>query len=795
MKNIFRRSVFVFAIACVALLASCNGNGQSPNQTSNQGGGGGSMNPQKPSTPDNPATQGEKITLKFDSKKIEVSSNSHLLPSGREVKAGTQIRLYASNFANDEVLNYWLINGNKKEELNSNPVLYTVNAGDAKNENGKKVIDISYEIRKKSKEKIKVTFANNIRAFINGGNVPINSGSSYEEGALFTFNADVEDGKKLETWFINDVDKKIGDRVFHYTLKISDAKGGEGSKSIEVRFKEVVAQKVVLKFDEAVFEEVEYREKGGNVGQNTEVLDGTRLTFFVKNDAEKEQIIDYITTNGAKNDSFERELGHRVHYYYTINVKDAKDEGGKPTINVGVAFKEPKKAILKFDSAIIRARVGEGPGAKEIQSGVEVKEKDMLQFEVKDSGKLANKWLLNGKEVEWDYSDKREALYIVSATDMKMENGQNVLVISAELGDVSKLIIKFQDGITCEVNAPGGHKKIVSGTEVEETQRLFFSAQKLAGKVFENWLINGKIKQKYEVRGIYYYVDRADANEQNVIEFSLSSRDALKAKLVLEKNDIRGNKKSGDEVEEGERLYFSVDSSLNGKVIDVWLINGKEFVPNPYFSEHAYDKDVEFYVSAERIEKDGAENVIKVDYRVREPKKVKLILQKDFIKAQRSGSEIHNGDEVQEGDSIRVSVEDPEKIAKKWRINGKYTSASPEYIFILGAREIITENAENVVKIDCEVRERQEIKIEYDTEKIECKNVSTSASVASGEKIKEGTLLSFKAKGVSSDKMIRWLIEGKNGNVTIPSDEAFEYRVHMEDKGSDGSIKISYTVL
>lgn len=764
MKNIVKNVFLGFVIAFVAMAFACKGNGQT----------GGGNNPINPNNPDNPVLPGERIVLEFDEAKV-VAASPVPIKSGTEVKVGQHVFLGAINFGANKVIDSWSINGVKKADYNSKREFeYTVNANDAKTENNKKVIKFSYEARDKSKEKIKVIFDNTVSASVRGDS--ISSGDSFFEGTSVSFKAQLQDGKQVESWFINDIDKKNKDNPFDYTLNIGEAKGDIGNKSITVRFTEKVAKKIVLKFDESVFKEMRYRDDRNDetIGQNTEVLDGYRLFFVLKEEVEKEKVIDYITTNGAKNDAFVRDFGHRygIGYSYEVNAKDAKDEGGKSIIDVGAIFKEAKKAILKFDSANIDAYLGTGRNPKKIQNDDEVKERDILSFRPKEgSSKIAEKWFVNGKPMENSYS--KIGYFTVSAEDMKIEDGKNILHVTAELRDVKKFTIKFADEIKCSKERDGTDI-VASGSEVKETQSLFFSAKQPSDKIFENWLVNGKIKREY-VRydwPLEYDVDKQDANSENVIEVSLSSHARAKAKLVLEKNAIKAHKEdngssspiqTGSEVMEGNELSFSVDySNFNGKIIDAWFINGEEFTPGDNENMARNKSNISFYLNTERIKKEGSENVIRVDYRLKEAKKAKLVLQKDFIKARRKGVEIANGAELSEGDELTFEVENEDKIVEDWFINGfKFNSGrevEKDVRFTLKVNQIIKEGNEDVIKIDCKVREAKEIKIEYDTNKI---TKYGPYGVDSGTKVKEGKRgVYFKTKaGILAE---RWLINGKD---------------------------------
>ena len=657
-----------------------------------------------------------------------------------------------------------------------------------------KFIKFSYETRNKSKEKIKVIFDNSIIATVRGSS--INSGISFVEGTSLSFKAQLQDGKVVESWFLNDVEQKEKGNMFEYTLNVNDAKGESGNKSITVKFSEKVAKEIVLKFDETVFAEI--RKNGETIEQNTKVLDGTQVFFVLKEDAEKEKVVDYITTNGAKNDAFERRQGpYGTIYIYDVDIKDSKDEGGKPTIIVGAIFKDVKKAILKFDSTTIMAWLGEGPGAKEIQDGVEVKENDFLQFIInKNSDKIAEKWFVNGKQIS--QAEVNVLFYVVSAEDMKMEGGKNVLHVTAELRESKKFTIKFADEITCS-EMYDGTDIVANGSEVKENQDLYFSAKQPSDKIFENWLINGMVKREYSRDNSFrYIVGKKDANSENVIEVSLSSHTRAKAKLKLLKNDIQAEKEENgsflsihteSEVMEGERLNFSVNYyNFGGNIIDVWLINGEEFVPDRDDTIYGNKSGISFYLNAERIKKEGSENIIKVDYRVKEPKKAKLILQKDFIEARGNYEKLANGAQVSEGDTLSFNLKNDDKIVKKWFVNGREFSTNSSIYFVLKENQIIKEDGIDVIKIDCEVRDAKKIKIEYDTDKIV---KDPRGGIDSGAKVKEGDTVYFKTKPNILAK--NWLVNGKHTQ-NWSDLTSFQYMVRVKDaieKGGELVVVIS----
>ena len=177
-------------------------------------------------------------------------------------------------------------------------------------------------------------------------------------------------------------------------------------------------------------------------------------------------------------------------------------------------------------------------------------------------------------------------------------------------------------------------EEIKSGKEVKEKDKLYFRMENIKGQKIEKWLVNGNIVMEYiedslEVSHFPYTVNKNDAKkvgDEFVIEIKLTYRLALRACFISENEIIYSSKvshlkgrklKTNDEIWENLNLYFSVENEelKDDLVIDKWLINGKEFIPNHDFLEHMlWNKTMlHFKLRCEHILNENNKNVVKVN--------------------------------------------------------------------------------------------------------------------------------------------------------------------------------------
>jgi len=136
-----------------------------------------------------------------------------------------------------EELEAWYINDKKQSNQTSTSFTYKVIGNDAKIDNGKSTIKISYKL----KEKVKIIFdASSMSCKIPGGwfssDVKINPGDLVLEGKDLVFTAILKNGKKVKVW------KKNGEVIlgqndkptYSYKLSLSDAVDNNGVKELRI---------------------------------------------------------------------------------------------------------------------------------------------------------------------------------------------------------------------------------------------------------------------------------------------------------------------------------------------------------------------------------------------------------------------------------------------------------------------------------------------------------------------------------------------------------------------------------
>lgn len=795
------RKLFLFcatialSLSFAIVLFGCNGNGKKP---------GGGNKPDNPNIPNNPIPNG-KVTLKFDSKKIYVVGMSGKLSgiritNGREVEVGTKIAIDITYNAlsEDEVLEGFKV-GKRNEKIGKGES-YTVTLEDSKQENGKNVIEITIEKRAKVKDKVKIIFEQNVRAVlvVHGRPQAVSSGESFEEGTEVIFEAKLSKDKSLDSWFINDAPKASSsqnDRL-SYAINVNDAKDEAGNKVIRVRFTEKEAKNITLQFDEATIESI-YTQSDYNhqtLAQNTIVKSGTVIGIFPKREKYQEgKTVDYFTINDNKTDA----VNDIFRPSYKINEKDAKAEGDKLIIKIGAVFRDAKKATLQFDESIIRV-IGTdgssppgGSGSIEHKNGDKVLETGWLLLKLKDGeNKTVEQWLCNGTEIErrGNEGGLLPLLYIDSNA------GDNVVLnITVKMRDAVKPIIKFADPITCE---SGNNPSITSGSSVKEGTGLRFGAKMIAGKVYENWLVNGKVKEKFQDGQWFYYKVNKDDAVNGVIEVTIASHDPLKVKVVLEKDTIKAefrnqgapqDLQNGGIVTEGDGLTFRLKHATEeGKVVDKWLVNGKEFKGD---GNHNYvesnRKGMHLRLSKEYIVAEGSENVIKVSYEAREAKEIKIEFDSSKLECKTRNNldeevSVNNGQKLKEGSSVEFNAKDNVFVAK-WFFNDehvrRYDNDQSCRVYGIFKEDAIEKGGELVIKVSVEERQPVDIAIKFDEKKIDCKNAGTP--VTSGAKVKEGTVLTLTTKDVPEGKTILWRY-GTNNNWG-KAGKPFNFKVSLSD--------------
>jgi len=796
---------FLFALVAVVAafsLFACKGNGKKkpvvpkvPQEQAKPD------DPKKPDEKKKPEETKEKVVLKFDGAKIVVKNESKQnaqVSDGQDVEVGTKLGITMVQGAKDADKIFDGFRLNEKKRLNEGDK-YVVSATDAVEDNGKKVIRITFVEREKVK--VKIIFAQNITASItkNGNQTSINSGDMLNEGVLITFTAPQLDASKLlDSWLLNDVSKGKGDagNKFSYTVNASDAKDNNGIKEIAVKFTEREIKTVKLHFDAGTIDGVQKKKSDGTfeaIGDGVDVKTGDVIRFSVKDSCLlPNKKFAHFTLNNEQNTAI---IVNEKQGTYEVDDRHAKTESGTLVIRLAATVRERITAKLRFAESEIKVILYDSSsGHQTIKHNNDVvREGDEILCVLQDGDRLVERWLLNSIDMPRHPNNQQICRFVVSPDNVKQEGGEYILHITVEKQVATpgepeeKLTLKFVDPINCSKKQKNGQRKDFSNRdEVKVGDQLFFYIDaQLVGR-FDHWKVGNESKTSGEDYGndgkryyfLQYTVDKSHANTQNELEVKAfyTPKQIAKAKLKLLKTTIDVQKlvrpgqqptrlSDGAEVNEGDMLVFRIrDGAEQGRIVGKWLVNGKEVGQGKEVRGYIYPDGRGCQLAeltATSFVDEAGEKVLKVDYELRELAKAKLKLLKGTIEVDKivSGQRnpLQNGAEVSEGDELQFRLKhDAEqgKIVDKWLVNGEKVEEGMQSdgrgfsFWRLKAQLFVDEAGEKVLKVDYELREPQDIIIRFDASKIEIQKRGQHGpeSLASGDKVKEGTHVEFKAK-------------------------------------------------
>ena len=348
---------------------------------------------------------------------------------------------------------------------------------------------------------------------------------------------------------------------------------------------------------------------------------------------------------------------------------------------------------------------------EELPPNTPVDEDTHLFFKAKNlpSGKMVDKWILNGKEKTPRRNN--DLLYKLKAEDAVEQAGKKVIEVTYSLKDAASITIKYNSGeitVKKKDTASGNWMEISSDTEVDEGSDLLFRVKNIPpGKMLDKWLLNGK----KEVKPNYLYSvsveDSVEEGGKKVIKIARILKDAASITIKYNSGEITVKKKdtasgnwmeisSDTEVDEGSDLLFEAKNIPPGKMLDKWLLNGKKEVkPNYIYSvrvEDAVEEAGKKVIKVERILKDAASITIK--YNSDE------IIVRNIMLGGGLPVEVPSGTTVYEGSLLSFNTKDGHSVTK-WILNGK-KEVEAHVAYQVDSKDAVDEGDKKVIRVTFE---------------------------------------------------------------------------------------------
>lgn len=317
--------------------------------------------------------------------------------------------------------------------------------------------------------KLLLKFASDVTC-VDKDNKTIATDKEVKVGEEYTFTANTDEGKLVEYWIVNGVNKENEvSKRFTYKVNINDA-NQEGI--IKISFKIKVLTSCKIKF-EANIKCVDKDNVALTTG--TKAYEGTVLTFTATPTQGK--LIKAWTVKGIEKTN---ETG--TTFKYTVKVNDAKDEGTDKVITIGFTEKDPA-VNLNFPSNCI-CRNTEGTPLTSPQV-VNIGERYEFEARVTD-GKKLEAWYVNNKKKTAETS--KTFSYTVDNDDVVVENDKRNIHIRFEEVSAKKVKIRFENNINCKNRDTLATVK--SGDAIDEGSKLEFTATIATDREIEGWYKN-----------------------------------------------------------------------------------------------------------------------------------------------------------------------------------------------------------------------------------------------------------------------------------------------------------------
>ena len=621
------------------------------------------------------------------------------------------------------------------------------------------------------------------------------SGTAVDEGTRLRFEAkNLPSGKMVDKWVLNGKKEITSNgNSLGYTIKTEDAVDEGGKKVIKVERTLKPAASITIKYNSGEIAVEKKDTATGNwmeISSGTAVAEGTELWFNAKNVPSGNMVDKWVLNAKEKTPSSGNDL------FYIVKAEDAVDEGGKKVIKVERTLKPAASITIKYNSGEITVEKKDTATGNwmEISSDTAVDEGSDLLFGAKNipSGKILDKWLLNGKkEVKPNY------IYSIKAEDAVEEGGKKVIKVERILKDAASITINYNsDELTVKKLIPDGPPvEAPSGTAVDEGTRLRFEAKNIPpGKLLDKWVLNnGKKEVKPEYNYLVKTKDAIDEGDKKVIKVERILKDAASITINYNSDELTVKKlipdgppveaPSGTAVDEGTRLRFEAKNIPPGKLLDKWVLNNGKKEVKPEYNYLVKTKDA--------IEEEG-KKVIKVERILKDAASITINYNSDelTVKNTYNGTDIPSGTAVDECIHLRFEAKNipSGKTVDKWLLNGETTiETGRDYCFYTVKAE--DADSANTITITRKLKDAALITINYNSDELTVRDTKSSTKINPGTAVYEGTNLWLAAKNIPPGKMIvKWKINSKE----FPSNN-FDgwYSVNAEDADSANTVTVT----
>ena len=622
-------------------------------------------------------TSSEKLIIKFTDDILckDLLSSMKVL-SETEVTEGEELEFNAI-LSEDEACENWYIN-NVKLPISSPYFPYVVKKEDAKIENGVPTINISF--KKTMSKKLIIRFDDNNIWAIDENKERIFNDDEVNTSNVLTFTANIEAGKTVDFWFVgNTKQENQTSRTFVYTPAEKDAVNDGDKKVITIKCEKRDSKKVRIDFNQDDI----YTSTGMESG--TMVDDGTFILFNSKFTPHSYSPTWYV--NDKKQPA--QSLGGDPYYdnfiqtfKYTVDIKDAIDEGSVKVIKV--SYKVPdknKKLTITFpdDVVVIVTGVGKVQSGYQIGSGETLGVQASYGYEGDDYGQTValDSWFLNDKKIGYPkiilnptiYYTGGSALAYICKIDEDDADANGTVNITYTTHQRKEVSIEFDSTIEVYKGPKGAQTSIDSGTLVKEDTFLSFEKTTSSGEYFDNhFYFNGK-KWETGFSSDLYLLNANDAVEKDgiwVLKVTTKTRPENEIKVVwsdsnmaCQESSSATNVESGDSVPEGTSLIFTYNLTDDTKIIRGFFTDGKD---DSHILARNIDSDkVEGCIlktALEYCKKEGGVYVLHPRFQLDDKEKVTIKFDSSITcKDVDNDSDVTSGTEILEGTTLSFQAD------------------------------------------------------------------------------------------------------------------------------------------